>query len=348
MEGQKAPEKFISTINEKCEKENVNFDQKFPEITAYNGMNKDQYLFTLQNEQAFKEKFLIPHYKMRNLLEILNETMKRLSQKQLSEKAYKKKKRELLNIRKQLANSRLEIYFCNVSDNQTIKPFANATQPYGLIHVGLLVDDVCIQWGRSILGKSIVNPSKDVIYNDYIFAIELENNVIWNLIKEMFNHLDDYLTKKKDVNSMETIKALEIANNQLDIIAHECVNYNVNKNYNLVFKNCQHFADKIIKKMGMTVNKNGETGNVLSMAMDKLNKFDFSFRGKDFKTRADLDNYIRINDFRQFSKEERRVLFNYRNVFDYWGRAYPNEEKYKTTDMAKDFWDDLAEKEKFE
>ena len=100
--------------------------------------------------------------------------------------------------------------------------------------------------------------------------------------------------------------------------------------------------------MGMTVNKNGETGNVLSMAMDKLNKFDFSFRGKDFKTRADLDNYIRINDFRQFSKEERRVLFNYRNVFDYWGRAYPNEEKYKTTDMAKDFWDDLADKEKFE
>ena len=95
--------------------------------------------------------------------------MKRLSQKQLSEKAYKKKKRELLNVRKQLANSRLEIYFCNVSDNQTIKPFANATQPYGLIHVGLLVDDVCIQWGRSILGKSIVNPSKDVIYNDYIY-----------------------------------------------------------------------------------------------------------------------------------------------------------------------------------
>ena len=347
MENKKPPEKFVETIKEKCQKEEVNFDNKFPEIKAYNGMDKDEYLFTLQNEAAFKNKFLIPHYKMRNLLEILNETVKNLSQKKLNEKVYKKKKRELLTIRKQLANSRLEIYFCNVSDNQTLKPFANATQPYGLIHVGLLVDDVCIQWGRSILGKSIVNPSKDVIYNDYIFAIELENTVIWNLIRETFNHLDEYLTNKKDVNTMETIKALEIANNQIDIIAHECVNYNVNKNYNLVFKNCQRFADKIIKKLGMTVNKNGEAGNVLSMAMDKLNRFDFSFKGKDFKTRADLDNYIRINDFRLFSKEERRVLFCYRNVFDYWGRTFPNDEKYKSTDLAKDFWDDLADKEKF-
>ena len=91
MEGQKAPEKFIETIKEKCEKENVDFDQKFPEIKAYNGMDKDQYLFTLQNVGAFKQKFLLPHYKMRNLLEILNETMKKLSQKQLSEKAYKRK-----------------------------------------------------------------------------------------------------------------------------------------------------------------------------------------------------------------------------------------------------------------
>ena len=347
MEDKKPPEKFVETIKEKCEKEEVNFDNKFPQIKEYNGMDKDEYLFTLQNEAAFKNKFLIPHYKMRNLLEIFNETVKNLSQKKLNEKVFKKKKRELLNMRKQMANSRLEIYFCNVSDNQTLKPFANATQPYGLIHVGLLVDDVCIQWGRSILGKSIVNPSKDVIYNDYIFAIELENTVIWNLIRETFNHLDEYLTNKKDVNTMETIKALEITNNQIDIIAHECVNYNVNKNYNLVFKNCQRFADKIIKKLGLTVNKNGEVGNVLSMAMDKLNKFDFCFKGKDFKTRADLDNYIRINDFRLFSKEERRVLFCYRNVFDYWGRAYPNEEKYKTTDLTQDFWDNLADKEKF-
>ena len=347
MSEKKAPEKFIATLIEKCEKENVNFDQKFPQIKAYNGLDKDEYMFTLQDEAAFREKFLVPHYKMRNLLEILNETIKTLRQKQLTEKELKKKKKDLMKIRKQLANSRLEIYFCNVSDNQTIKPFANATQPYGLIHVGLLVDDVCIQWGRSILGKSVVNPSKDVIYNDYIFAIELENNEIWNLIRETFNNLDDYLTNKKDINSMGTIKALTIAEKQLDIIAHEAVNYNVNKNYNLVFKNCQRFADKIIKKMGLNVNKNGEAGEVLKMAMDKLNRFDFSFKGKDFKTRADLDNYIRINDFRLFSKEERRVLFCYRNVFDYWGRTYPNEAKYKSTDLAKELWDDLADKEKF-
>ena len=339
---------FICTVNEKCEKENVNFDNEFVKIKKYSGMEKNDYLFALQDINTFKEKFLLPHYKMRNILEILNETIKFIRQQQLSEKELKMKKKELLKYRKQLANSILQIYFCNVSDNQTLKPFANATQPYGLIHVGLMIDDVCIQWGRSVLGKSIVVPSNDVIYNDYIFAIELENRVIWDLIKETYTNLDDYLTNKKEYNSMGTVKALEIAERQLYIIAEECVKYNTKKNYNLVFKNCQHFANKIIKKLGLYVNKDGEVGEVLKMAMDKLNKFDFSFKGKDFKKREDLDKYIKINDFRHFSREERRVLFSYRNVFDYWGRVYPNDEKYKSSEFAREFWDDLAEREKFE
>ena len=339
---------FICTVNEKCEKENVNFDNEFVNIKKYSGIEKNDYLFALQDINTFKEKFLSPHYKMRNILEILNETIKFIRQQQLSEKELKMKKKELLKYRKQLANSILQIYFCNVSDNQTLKPFANATQPYGLIHVGLMIDDVCIQWGRSVLGKSIVVPSNDVIYNDYIFAIELENRVIWDLIKETYTNLDDYLTNKKEYNSMGTVKALEIAERQLYIIAEECVKYNTKKNYNLVFKNCQHFANKIIKKLGLYVNKDGEVGEVLKMAMDKLNKFDFSFKGKDFKKREDLDKYIKINDFRQFSREERRVLFSYRNVFDYWRRVYPNDEKYKSSEFAREFWDDLAEREKFE
>lgn len=100
MSGKKAPEKFIATLIEKCEKENVNFDQKFPQIKAYNGLDKDEYIFTLQDEAAFREKFLVPHYKMRNLLEILNETIKTLRQKQLTEKELKKKKKDLMKIRK--------------------------------------------------------------------------------------------------------------------------------------------------------------------------------------------------------------------------------------------------------
>ena len=43
--------------------------------------------------------------------------------------------------------------------------------PYGLIYVGFLIDGICIQWDRGVFGKSIVNPSKDVQFNDYIFEL---------------------------------------------------------------------------------------------------------------------------------------------------------------------------------
>ena len=152
----KAPPKFISLVKEKCVKEDVNFDNTFPKTQDYHKMSKDDYLFALQDAKTFREKFLLPHYKIRNLLELLNEKIKYLSKQQLPEKQLTFQKKELLKIRKQLANSRLELYFCNVSNDEKIKPLANATMPYGLLHVGILVDDVCIQWGRSIFGKSIV------------------------------------------------------------------------------------------------------------------------------------------------------------------------------------------------
>ena len=247
----------------------------------------------------------------------------------------------------ELANSRIEIYFCNVLDNEALKKLANVVMPYGLIHVGIKIDDLCIQWGRSIIGKSLVIPWGDVIYNDYIFAIELENQEIWNLIKETFKNLKDYITNKKDYNQMGTVKAFQIADNQLKSIAEVSIKYNVKKDYNIVLKNCQHFANKIIKKLGFKVDQGGEVGEVLKMAMDKLNKFDFSFKGKDFKKREDLDKYIKINDFRQFSREERRVLFSYRNVFEYYRRNKPNDEKYKTEDFAQEYWNELLKKEKF-
>ena len=339
--------KFINTFKEKCSKENANFDKEYNKIKNFKEMEKDDYLFALQDANTFKEEFLKPHYKLYNLLQVFNLEVEIALKEKLEGKLLSEKIKYLKKMRREMANSRIEIYFCNVSNNQTLKPFANATMPYGLIHVGLMIDDVAIQWGRSRLGKSLIIPSTDVIYDDYIFAIEIENKEIWRLIKDTFNNLQDYLTKKKDYNTMGTLKAFDIADRQLSIIADESVKYNTKKDYNLVFKNCQHFADKVLKKLELSVDKSGEAGKVLNMAMDKLNRFDFSFKGKDFKTRADLDNYISINDFRLFSKDERRVLLCYRNVFDYWARVHPDDDKYKSTDMALNLWNELAEREKF-
>ena len=196
---------FKRKLESKCKKENENFDERYEKIKEFTPMEKNDYIFALQSMDDFKNRFLIPHYKMYNLLDLFNQTVLNLTQKQLSEKELELAIDELEDLKTQLANSRIEIYFCNVLDIQALKPFANAIMPFGLIHVGIKIDDLCIQWGRSIIGKSLVIPWPDVIYNDYIFAIELDNQKIWDLIKETFNNLKDYITKKKDYNQMGTL-----------------------------------------------------------------------------------------------------------------------------------------------
>ena len=339
--------KFISTFYQKCLDENANFDKEYHKIKKFKVMEKDEYLFALQDVNTFKEQFLVPHYRLRNLLEIFNNEVELIRKEKLNGMLLIQKMKELKKMRRQMANSKIEIYFCNVSNNEKLKPFANAVMPYGLLHVGIMIDDMAIQWGRSVLGKSLVLPSNDVLYDDYIFAIEIENKEIWNLIKETFYNLPDYLTGVLDSEKMGTKKAFEIADRQLTIIAEQSVEYNTDKSYNLVFSNCQHFANKLLDKLNLTVDKSGLVGKVLKMTMDKLNKFDFSFKGKVFKKREDLDKYLSINDFSQFSKDERRILFCYRNVFDYWARVFPNDDKYKSQEIALKLWDDLAEREKF-
>ena len=90
----KAPPKFISLVKEKCVKEDVNFDNTFPKTQDYHKMSKDDYLFALQDVKTFREKFLLPHYKIRNLLELLNEKIKYLSKQQLPEKQLTFQKKE--------------------------------------------------------------------------------------------------------------------------------------------------------------------------------------------------------------------------------------------------------------
>ena len=339
--------KFTRTLSSKCEKENADFDKEFEKIHEFSKLSKEEFIFAMQDVNTFKEKFLVPNYKMYNLLSFVNQKIFNLRQRYLNFLEIQSSIKELEIIKTELANSRIEIFFCNVIDSEALKPFANTIMPYGLLHVGILLDEVCIQWGRSVIGKSVVNPYGNTIYCDYIFAIELENQQIWNLIKETFSHLEEYITNKRDYNQMGTKTAFEIADNQLNIIANESVKYNEKKDYNLVLQNCQHFANKIIDKLGFKVNTSGEVGNVLKKAKEKLNPFTFEFKGRAFETRKDLDDFILVNEFDDFSPEERRLLLCYRNVFDYYERFRPHEKKYISSQIARVYWNEFAEKVKF-
>lgn len=219
--------------------------------------------------------------------------------------------------------------------------------PYGLTHTGILVDDLCIQWGRGILGKSLVNPSKDVIYNDFIFTMEIENKEIWNLIKETYKNISDYITGKKIYENMGTLKAFKITYEQLEYIASICIDYNKNKKYNIVFENCQKFVTRILDKLKLKVNKGGEVGKVFKTVENKCHIIDFIFKGRRFTTRRSLDEFILQIDFEKLPSDKRKLLFYFRNTFEYYLRNKPNEEKYKTSDLAKEYWNELSNMEKF-
>ena len=347
---QKSLEEKRSKIREKLIAEYDENNNIYSDIKSAHNMEVADFIDALSDEQKFKEAFLIPHYKMYNLLQRINIKVNELRGRILSEEELKDALDELEKIKLELSESKIEIYFCNAVDGnpKCLKCLANMTMTYGLVHTGLLFDDVAIQWGRGLLGKSLINPSKNVKYNDYIYAIELDNKKIWNLIIDTYNNIEDYITNKIDYNEMGTLKAFQIANEQLDIVAKQVVYYNVNKTYSLVFENCQHFVKSILNRIKLNINKEGEVGRVLNIVEDRGNNIDFIFKDKTFNTRRDLDEYVLDCNFHQLPKDERKVLFCYRNVFEYYQRNNENSEKYKTSEEARIFWNSLSKKEKFE
>ena len=347
---QKSLEERRSKIREKLNLEYEENDDIYTDIKSAHNMEVEDFIDALCDNQKFKETFLIPHYKMYNLLQRINIKVNELRERNLTEEEVKEALDEFEQIKLELSESKIELYFCNAvgGNPKCLKCLANMFMTYGLVHTGLLFDDVVIQWGRGLLGKSLINPSKSAKYNDYIYAIELDNKKIWDLIIETYNNIEDYITNKKDYNEMGTLKAFEIANEQLDIVAEQVVYYNVNKTYSLVFENCQHFVKSILKKINLNINKEGEVGRVLNIVEDKCDNIDFIYKDKTFNTRRDLDEYVLDCNFHQLPNDERKVLFCYRNVFEYYQRNNENSEKYKTSEEARIFWNSLSKREKFD
>ena len=346
---QKTVEEWKSIIREKLLKEKEESPDVYDKIREMHGMDIEDFIFALGDKRTFKERFLITHYKMYNLLQEINIKINELRQKNLTDEEIEEAIDELEKIKLELSESKIEIYFCNAvgGNPRCLKCLADIAMTYGLTHTGLLIDDIVIQWGRGILGKSLINPSINARYDDYIYAIELDNTKIWELIKETFDNIKDYITNRKPYNEMGTIKAFIIADQQLDIVAEQVVYYNINKTYSLVFENCQMFVKSILKRIRLNVNKEGEVGRVLKIVEDKCDNIDFIYRNNTFNTRRDLDEYVLNCDFPQLPKDERKTLFCYRNVFEYYQRNKPNEDKYKSSEEARKFWNKLSKREKF-
>ena len=178
-------------------KENKNL---YEDIKRDHGLDLEDFIYILGDRDAFKQKFLEPHYKLYNILNEINEKIKDLRTQKLTEEELNKNLEYFEQKKLELAESKIELFFCNAvsGDPKALKVLANIAMPFGLLHTGLLIDDICIQWGRGLLGDSLVNPWKDVKYNDYIFAISNALRYIFPGIKFSIMIFPGFIFKRFD------------------------------------------------------------------------------------------------------------------------------------------------------
>ena len=159
-------EEWKQKIREKLLKEKLESPDVYDKIRDMHGMDIEDFIFALGDKRTFKERFLITHYKMYSLLQEINIKINELRYKNLTDEEIEEAIEELEKIKLELSESKIEIYFCNAvgGNPRCLKCLANIAMTYGLTHTGLLVDDIVIQWGRGILGKSLINPSINARY----------------------------------------------------------------------------------------------------------------------------------------------------------------------------------------
>ena len=122
--------------------------------------------------------------------------------------------------------------------------------------------------------------------------------------------------------------------------------FNRSRYYNPVTLNCQHFVEGILKQIESDFNSDGN----LFYIIDKLKregKVDFYFNGHEFRTRKELDDFAKTINFSGLCQNDKKLLICYKNTFDVYLMNDKNNEKYKTTDEAQNYWNQLIRKENF-
>ena len=87
---QKSLEERRTKIREKLNKEYEENDDIYNDIKSFHNMEVEDFIDALCDEQKFKESFLIPHYKMYNLLQRINTKVSELRERNLTEENFSK------------------------------------------------------------------------------------------------------------------------------------------------------------------------------------------------------------------------------------------------------------------
>jgi len=357
VKGMNADDPGIETIKKKLLKMKEKNPQLLEEIKRIYGLELDSFAVVLGNAKLFKETFLLPNYKPNKILNDLNKELSELQELKdfgdnMSEEEYKESINKLNERKKRLSESKFELILteCIASDtNFLFKSIINKIYDFGVLHSAISLDGTIIEWGRGPCGQDLVYPNTDIISFLFSFEIKAKEDdnffaIIWKKLKDASSFVLDFFS-----GGAYGRWSLGKANDsKLDKIAEVCVMYNKHKYYNAATNNCQHFVKMILKKIDSDFSFDGEFGKIIK-DLETKGKAEFSFKGKIFNTRKELDDYVKSIDFSSLSKNDKKLLMCYKNTFDIYLRSQKDEkdkEKFKSTKEDEEFWRDLIMKEK--
>ena len=326
------------------------------DIKLIYGMDLDSFAATLGDEEAFKEQFLLPRYKPNMVLKELDTLIKDLKEikdegDEITERQFRKSIERLNDRKHTLSESKLELILteCSASESNILfRTIVNKIYEFGALHSAISLDGTIIEWGRGPCGQDLVCPTLDI--KKFLFAFEIKAKedhnffvYIWNKIKDAGAFILNLFT-----GGAYGRWALGKANSdKINKIAKICVNYNRREKYNKMYNNCQHFVRKILDAIESDFNFDGEFGNIIKK-LEYEGKVDFIFKGKIFKKRKELDEYVKSINFRALPQNDKRLLICYKNTFDIYLRNDQKNENYQSSEESEKYWREIISREKEE
>ena len=327
------------------------FINKYPKVkedieSKFGGITN--FALILSDKEKFKECFF-GDYKKKYIAEDIEEIMvdynENFSQEE-SKNIFKIIKNNISN----LNNEKLEFhlhpikkaengYFSNVIKKAAY--ICSFVWKFGAMHASLGLNGMILEWDDS----SLVWPTPDYqrIFN---FSYEIKER-FWRKVKIWFHYIF-VPTANFFINMINSKWCLrQLIEKDLDNICETCVQFNKRRIYSGYNINCQFFVEEVLKSIGIELKFHGE----MEKALTKLRKdgeLDFSFKGKKFETRHELDNFVRNIDFYSLYEDEKKLLLLFKSTFEAQRlykindngnfENFEDEKKFSTTDEAQEMW----------
>ena len=321
------------------------------------GVSINEFAFVLGDEEEFKKTFLLPNYQPNKILNEIGDELEKVQEFKdmgcpLTENELKEVVNRINNRKSKLSEHKFELILteCQASDinNILFKSFVNCVYTFGTLHSALSLDGTIIEWGRGPLGDSLIYPTMDI--KRFLFAFEVKAKedkgffaMIGAKIKEAITALFNFFSG----GAYGRWSVGRANDKKLDKIAKICVMFNRYRDYSAFSLNCQHFVKVILNEIESDFVSEGEIKNIIDR-LEREGKIDFYFRGREFRTRKELDDYVKSIDFHSLCGNDKKLLLCYKNTFDVYLMNDKYNEKYQTTEEAKNYWNELIRKENFD